>query len=100
MGNCEDNDDSDDGGNDDDDNNGDNDNNDDDAVFTCFDFAVVLDLPFLTFFVGVTIKEDGLRFFGVLASGAFSSLFFSHGRLFDLVQVWDNVFFLVEEKMK
>jgi hypothetical protein len=76
MGNSEDNNDGNDSGDDDDDNNGDNDNDNNDAVFTRFNFAVVLDLPFLTFSIGVTIEGDGLRFLGVLASGAFSSLFF------------------------
>jgi hypothetical protein len=56
-------------GNNDDDNNGDDNNNDNDAVFGCFNVAVFFYLPFLTFFVGIIIKGDGLRFLGVLAPG-------------------------------
>ncbi len=56
------------GGNDNDDNNGDDNNNTDNAVFAHFVVAASLDLPILTFFVGVTIEGDGLHLLGVLAS--------------------------------
>ncbi len=69
MGNSKDDNNGDDDGDDDDDNNGDDDNDNDNAVFGCFDFAVFFYLPFLTFFVGVTIEGDGLHFLGLLASG-------------------------------
>ncbi len=68
TGNGKDNDDGNDGGNDNDDNNGDNDDNTDDAVFGRFVVAASLDLPILSFFVGVTIEGDGLHLLGVLAS--------------------------------
>jgi hypothetical protein len=68
MGNGNDNNDSKNGGNDNDDNNGDNDNNTDNAVFGRFVVAASLDLPILTFFIGVTIEGDGLHLLGVLAS--------------------------------
>ena len=57
-----------DSGNDNDDNNGDNDDSTNDAVFGRFVVAASLDLPILTFFVGVTIEGDGLHLLGVLAS--------------------------------
>jgi hypothetical protein len=68
MGNGDNNNDGDDGRNDNDDNNGDDDNNTDNAVFRRFVVAASLDLPILTFFVGVTIEGDGLHLLGVLAS--------------------------------
>ncbi len=67
TGNGEDNNDGGDGGNDNDDNNGDDDDNTDNAVFGRFVVAASLDLPILTFFVGVTIEGDGLHLLGVLA---------------------------------
>jgi hypothetical protein len=42
---------------------------DDNAVFRNFFFAAILDLPFLTFFVGVTIEVDIFCPLEVLASG-------------------------------
>jgi hypothetical protein len=57
-----------DGGNDNDDNNGDDDDNTDNAALGRFIVAASLDLPILTFFVGVTIEGDGLHLLGVLAS--------------------------------
>ncbi len=71
--NGKDDDDGNDNGDKDDDNNSDDNNDDDDAVFGRFNFTVFFYLPFLTFFVGVTIKGDGLHFLGVLAS---SGVFF------------------------
>jgi hypothetical protein len=68
TGNGNDNDDGNDGGNDNDDNNSEDNDNTDDAVFGRFVVAASLDLPILTFFVGVTIEGDGLHFLGVLAS--------------------------------
>jgi hypothetical protein len=68
TGNGDDDNDGDDGGNDNDDNNGDDNDNTDNAVFGCFVIAASLDLPILTFFVGVTIEGDGLHLLGVLAS--------------------------------
>jgi hypothetical protein len=52
------------GGNDNDDNNGDDDDNTDNVVFGRFVVAASLDLPILTFFVGVTIEGDGLHLRG------------------------------------
>ncbi len=68
MGNGDNDNDGDNGSNDNDDNNSDDDNNTDDAVFGRFVVAASLDLPILTFFVGVTIEGDGLHLLGVLAS--------------------------------
>ena len=68
TGNGDDDNDGNDGGNDNDDNNGDDDDNTDDAVFGRFVVAASLDLPILTFFIGVTIEGDGLHLLGVLAS--------------------------------
>jgi hypothetical protein len=68
MGNGDDDNGGDEGGNDNDDNNGDNNDNTDDAVFGRFVVAASLDLPILTFFVGITIEGDGLHLLGVLAS--------------------------------
>jgi hypothetical protein len=73
MGNGKEDDNGDDDGNNDDNNNSDDDNDDEDTVLEHFDFGVFFDLPFLTFFVGITIEGDGLHFLGVLASG---SIFF------------------------
>jgi hypothetical protein len=42
---------------------------DDNAFFRNFFFAAILDLPFLTFFVGVTIEVDIFHPLEVLASG-------------------------------
>jgi hypothetical protein len=67
TGNGKDDDNGDDGGNDNDDNNGDDDDNTNDAVLGRFIIAASLDLPILTFFVGVTIEGDGLHLLGVLA---------------------------------
>jgi hypothetical protein len=75
MGNCDNDNNGNDGGNDNDDNNGDNDNNTDDAVIGRFVVAASLDLPILTFFVGVTIEGDGLHLLGVLASDGIWFLF-------------------------
>ncbi len=84
----------DDNNNDDDDD--DNDNDDNDAVFTHFDPA---DLPFLTFFVGVTIEGGDLRFMEVVAFGGvlFFVVLAMVGCLF-----WFGFgqFFLIEEKVK
>ncbi len=94
--NNDDNEDNNDDDNNNDNNNNDNDNDNDDAVFTRFDLA---DLPFLTFFVGVTIEGGNLRFSEVVAFG---------GVLFFVVlamvgcMFWFGFgqFFLIEEKMK
>jgi hypothetical protein len=58
-------DDDDDAGNDDDEKDSDDDDDDcrfdsDDGVFRNFSFAAIFDLPFLTFFRGVTIEGDVL----------------------------------------
>jgi hypothetical protein len=76
MGNGEDDGDGDNDGNDNDNNNGDDNNNNNDTVFGYSDFAVFFYLPFLTFFVGITIEVDGLHFLGVLASGGVFFFFF------------------------
>ncbi len=68
MGNGNDDDNGNNGSSDNDDNNGDDNNNTDNAVFGRFVVAASLDLPILTFFVGVTIAEDGLHLLEVLAS--------------------------------
>ncbi len=99
MGNGKDDNDGNDDGNDDDDNNCDKDNNDDNAVFGRFNFAVFFDLPFLTFFHRHYNRGRWLAFLGsACLRRHFLLCFFSHGRLIDSVQVWDYVFFLVEEK--
>ncbi len=76
MGNSNDDDDGNGGGNDNYDNNGDDDDNTDNAVFERFVIAASLDLPNLTFFVGVTIEGDGLYLLGVLASDGVWLFFF------------------------
>ena len=85
-------------GNDDNKKDSDNDDNcrfnSDEAVFRNFFFAFILDLPFLTFFGGVTIEVDLLHPLEVLASDGVRFLI-----VFAMVLMLCCVVFFLEEKL-